>query len=218
MSKISDLIAKYCPNGVKLVSLGDLGVFENIGVDKKIIEGEELVKLLNYVDVYKNAHITSSVPTMIVSASPKKIAQCNIVKGDLFITPTSETRDDIGHAAVAIEDIEGACYSYHIMRYRMFEPNIITAFFIRYLFGSAMVQKQICMMAQGLTRFGLSKYKFAAIKIPLPPLPVQQVIVRILDSFTALEAELEAELEARKKQYEHYRDKLLNFADILQGG
>jgi len=48
-------------------------------------------------------------------------------------------------------------------------------------------------------------------KIPLPPLPIQQEIVRILDKFTALEAELEAELEARKKQYECYRDLLLNF-------
>ncbi len=46
-------------------------------------------------------------------------------------------------------------------------------------------------------------------KIPLPPLPIQQEIVRILDTFTNLEAELEAELEARKKQYEYYRRNLL---------
>ena len=44
-----------------------------------------------------------------------------------------------------------------------------------------------------------------ALRIPVPPLEVQQEIVRILDKFTALEAELEAELEARRKQYEHYR-------------
>jgi len=48
------------------------------------------------------------------------------------------------------------------------------------------------------------------LKIPLLPLPIQQEIVRILDSFTQLEAELEAELEARKKQYEYYRDQLLS--------
>jgi len=45
--------------------------------------------------------------------------------------------------------------------------------------------------------------------IPLPPLPIQEEIVKILDTFTALEAELEAELEARKKQYEYYRNTLL---------
>ena len=49
--------------------------------------------------------------------------------------------------------------------------------------------------------------------IPLPPLPVQQEIVRILDHFTALTAELTAELTARRKQYEYYRDELLTFGD-----
>ena len=48
-------------------------------------------------------------------------------------------------------------------------------------------------------------------EIPLPPLEVQNEIVRILDHFTQLEAELEAELDCRKRQYEYYRDQLLNF-------
>ncbi|MCP5174632.1 MAG: restriction endonuclease subunit S [Moraxellaceae bacterium] len=48
-------------------------------------------------------------------------------------------------------------------------------------------------------------------KIPIPPLPIQAEIVRILDAFTALTAELTAELTARKKQYNYYRDKLLSF-------
>ena len=47
--------------------------------------------------------------------------------------------------------------------------------------------------------------------IPLPPLSVQQEIVRILDKFTQLEAELEAELDCRKRQYEYYRNKLLSY-------
>ena len=50
----------------------------------------------------------------------------------------------------------------------------------------------------------------AKIHVPVPPLPVQEEIVRILDSFSSLEAELEAELEARKLQYTHYRDRLLS--------
>lgn len=50
-------------------------------------------------------------------------------------------------------------------------------------------------------------------RIPLPPLPVQREIVRILDNFTELTAELTAELAARRKQYEHYRDELLTFGD-----
>ena len=51
----------------------------------------------------------------------------------------------------------------------------------------------------------------AKIHVPVPPLPVQEEIVRILDSFSSLEAELEAELEARRKQYAYYRDELLTF-------
>ena len=47
--------------------------------------------------------------------------------------------------------------------------------------------------------------------IPIPPLPVQEEIIKILDKFTSLEAELEAELEARKCQYEFYRNQLLAF-------
>ena len=55
----------------------------------------------------------------------------------------------------------------------------------------------------------ISKATIENIKIPIPPLPIQQEIVSILDKFTQLGAELEAELEERKKQYEYYRDQLL---------
>ena len=54
------------------------------------------------------------------------------------------------------------------------------------------------------------------LEIPVPPLEVQDEIVRILDKFTSLEAELEAELEARRKQYEYYRDSLLTFGDDVE--
>lgn len=59
------------------------------------------------------------------------------------------------------------------------------------------------------------------IEIPIPPLSVQQEIVRILDKFTQLEAELkielETELDCRKRQYEYYRDKLLSFNEVVGG-
>lgn len=54
---------------------------------------------------------------------------------------------------------------------------------------------------------------FKALEIPVPPLPVQEEVVRILDKFTELEQELEQELELRKKQYEYYRDKILSLSD-----
>lgn len=49
------------------------------------------------------------------------------------------------------------------------------------------------------------------LEIPVPPLPVQEEIVRILDTFTELQAELQAELQKRKQQYNYYRDYLLSF-------
>ena len=51
------------------------------------------------------------------------------------------------------------------------------------------------------------------LEIPIPPLDVQAEIVRILDAFTAVTAELTAELNMREKQYQYYRDKLLTFSD-----
>ena len=56
--------------------------------------------------------------------------------------------------------------------------------------------------------------RFKKLEFPLPPIEVQTEIVRILDKFTSLEAELEAELDCRKRQYEYYRDKLLSFDNV----
>ena len=60
--------------------------------------------------------------------------------------------------------------------------------------------------------------KLGNVRLPLPPLPVQKEIVRILDKFTTLEAELEAELDCRKRQYEYYRNQLLSFDMLNMGG
>ena len=64
----------------------------------------------------------------------------------------------------------------------------------------------------GATATSIRKPMLADFPIPVPPLRIQARIVEILDKFTQLEKELEAELEARKKQYAHYRDQLLNFS------
>ena len=194
--------------------LGEVCEFSNTGVDKKTIEGEKKVRLLNFVDVFHKQYITKETPTMIVSASDKKILDCNILKGDVFITPSSEILDEIGYSATAIEDIKGAVYSYHIMRLRVYNKEILHPEYLAYLFSSNSVRKQIRIKAQGITRFGLTLPRWKSIQIPLPPLSVQQEIVRILDKFTQLEAELEAELEGRKRQYEYYRNKLLTFNEI----
>ena len=84
---------------------------------------------------------------------------------------------------------------------------------LRYLFRSHFMRLEISKTASGVTRFNISKARFKKLKIPIPPLHVQSEIVRILDNFTELTAELTAELHARKKQYTYYRDKLLTFKE-----
>ena len=89
--------------------------------------------------------------------------------------------------------------------------------FSKYLFRSHFMRAAISKTASGVTRFNISKERLKKLPIPLPPLSVQQEIVRILDKFTKLEAELEAELDCRKRQYEYYRNKLLTFNEIGGG-
>ena len=205
MSKIDDLIKELCPEGVEFRQLGEICDLSNVGVDKKIREEERKIRLLNFVDVFKNQYINNQTPSMIVSASDKKIDDCSVQKDDIFITPSSEIIDEIGFSALATEDLIDTVYSYHVMRVRIKNKRDIFPKFLNYMFQASETRKQIRIKAQGITRYGLTQPKWLSIKIPIPPLEVQKEIVRVLDSFT----ELEAELEARKRQYEYYRNDLL---------
>lgn len=80
---------------------------------------------------------------------------------------------------------------------------------LRYLYF-ALQTKDVSGIVRG-TPPKLNQENLRNIEIPLPPLPIQEEIVRILDRFTGLAAELQAELQARQEQYEHYRNRLLTF-------
>ena len=201
---------------VEWKTLGEVSELRNTGVDKKINESEKSVRLLNFTDVFNNQYLSNSTPTMIVTASDKKIIDCNILKGDLFITPTSEILDEIGQSAVALENIDNAVYSYHIMRIRIHDTNFLLPEFLNYLFRTSQIKQQIRKNAQGITRFGLTLPRWKSLVIPIPPLPVQTEIVKILDALTALTRELTRELILRQKQYEYYREKLLSFDSLEQ--
>ncbi|MDR1138960.1 MAG: restriction endonuclease subunit S [Clostridiales bacterium] len=215
MSKLDTLIQELCPNGVEFKRLGEICEYRSSGVDKKTVEGQKAVMLLNYMDVYRNPKITKSIIKMQVTASDAQIANCDIKKGDIFITPSSETIDDIGHSAVATEDIDRGVYSYHIVRFRIKNQKVVLPFFLSYLFRSYTIQSQILQKATGLTRFGLSKERWGNLSIPVPPIEIQCEIVQVLDKFTELTAELTAELSARKQQYNYYLNNLLSFDKTL---
>lgn len=78
------------------------------------------------------------------------------------------------------------------------------------------IEKYIMSLKTGTTILGLQKNKVLTLKIPIPPIEVQEEIVRILDTFTKYQDLLNRELELRKKQYEYYRDKLLTFNDDVE--
>lgn len=83
---------------------------------------------------------------------------------------------------------------------------------LRFLYFALSV-KDISKLVRGVPP-KLNQVNLRNIEIPIPPLPIQQEIVRILDTFTELSTNLQTELEARKKQYAYYRDCLLNFEDV----
>ena len=95
-----------------------------------------------------------------------------------------------------------ACFYHHTMHPR----------YVAYFFQTEQFQKQKRSYITGTKVRRVNANDLARIEIPIPPLSVQSRIVEILDKFTSLEAELEAELELRKKQYAYYREQLLNFS------
>ena len=89
--------------------------------------------------------------------------------------------------------------------------------FIKHLFRSYEIRKQIVKTANGVTRFNVSKKSFKELIIPVPPMSIQEKIVNILDKFDALTNSitegLPKEIELRRKQYEYYRNQLLSFPE-----
>jgi len=104
-------------------------------------------------------------------------------------------------------------YALHQRAYRI-KVNTENELFPKFLFYYMTKAFKPFILARcvGATATSIRKPMLADFPIPVPPLRIQARIVEILDKFTQLEKELEAELEARKKQYAHYRDQLLNFS------
>ena len=207
MSKIDELLKN---EKVEWKKLGEIAEITGAGVDKKKVLGELPIKLLNYMDVYKNQYINSNIPTMNVTAPENKIQNCNIEFGDIFVTPSSETTDDIFRSGVATEDIFNTVYSYHIMRVRLKNKSFITSCYLNYLFQSENFREKLYKRVFGNTRKTIAKSEIEQLQIPIPSIETQEKIVKTLDKFTNYVTKLQSELQSRTKQYEYYRDMLLS--------
>lgn len=153
-------------------------------VDKVMEEGEETVRLCNYVDVYYNNRISGDLDFSAGSAKLHEIRKFALRAGDVVITKDSETPDDIAVPALIEPSAEGVVCGYHLAILRPNEPEV----FGPYLFWSLMAKptrEAFGNAAQGVTRFGLTLNGVGSVTIPLPDLDTQKAIARYLDRETA---------------------------------
>ncbi|HOJ66900.1 MAG TPA: restriction endonuclease subunit S, partial [Paludibacteraceae bacterium] len=214
MNKIEQLIQQYCPNGVEYKKLGELGIFYGglTGKSKTDFQNGN-AKFITYMNVYSNIAVKTNINDFVRIGENEN--QNRVEYGDVLFTGSSETPDECGISSVLTENISEPLYlNSFCFGFRLHDKELFLPDFLKYLFRDDKIRKQIAQTANGVTRFNVSKKRFAKILIPIPPLPVQQEIVNILDKFTELEAKLEAELEARRKQYEYYRNQLLTPVEV----
>ena len=171
---------------------------------------------ISYKNIFDNIEINLKKLESVKVSSTEN--QNEVRYGDVLFTGSSETANEVGMSSAVTSKIKEKIYLNSFSFGVRFNNDIkLLPEFSKYLFRSNFMRIEISKTASGVTRFNLSKARFRKILIPIPPIHVQEEIVRILDTFTELTAELTAELTteltARKKQYNYYRDKLLSFED-----
>ena len=214
MSHIGDLIHQLSPSGVKFKALGEIGEFiRGNGLQKSdlIDHGAPAIHYGQIHTFYGTWTRTTKSFTDPALASRLRRAK----PGDLIIATTSEDDAAVAKATAWIGEgevaVSGDAYIYR----HSIEPR-----YAAYFFQSEDFQAQKAKHITGTKVRRVSGEALAKIRIPIPPLEVQDEIVRILDRFAdlerQLEVELEAELEARRVQYSFYRTSLLTFADNVE--
>ena len=192
MSKLDELIQEYCPNGVPYVELGTVVNFLNGRAYKQ----SELLDSGKYkVLRVGNFHTNDKWYYSDLELDQDKYCE----DGDLLYTWAATLGPEIWSG-------EKVIFHYHIWKL-VFDEKVLNK---RFLFH--FLKMDIDTISKSLTNSTMPHVSMASMKkriVPVPPLEVQLEIVRVLDSFTLLTAELTAELTARKKQYEYYRNTLL---------
>lgn len=214
MSKLSYL--EKLLNGVEVewLPLGVLGELVRGNGLPKTDFTEAGIPAIHYGQIYTFYGLSTETTKSFVSQdTAKKLKKVNT--GDVVITNTSENLDDVGKALVYLGK-EQAVTGGHAT---IFKPNkgIIGKYFAYFTQTNSFFNEKR-KYSKGTKVIDVSASDMAKITIPIPcpnnpekSLAIQSEIVRILDKFTALTAELTAELTARKKQYNYYRDQLLSF-------
>jgi len=192
--------------------LGKIGYFSSSGIDKKTVEGQPLVKMINYTDVYGNERktLTSDIEYMIISCPVEKKLNHQVNIGDLIFTPSSETVEDIGLSALVIDELENTVFSYHVIRLQL--NNEFDIYFRKYLCNNNFVLNQFSKEAKGTTRQIIARSIFKNIKVVIPPKSEQTAIANFLDRKTTEIDSLIAKKEKLLKLYDEEKTAIINQA------
>lgn len=194
MSKLKELIQNLCPDGVEYKKLGELLDYEQ--------PTKYIVKSTEYDSSYDIPVLTAG-QTFVLGYTNEKFGVYRASQDNPTII-----FDDFTTSFHWV-DFE---FKIKSSAMKMLRPKGTFDGYFKYVYYA---MKCIKYEAIDHTRHWISKY--SQFEIPVPPLEIQEEIVRILDHFTDLAAELQAELQARKEQYEYYRNQLLTFNKIGGG-
>ena len=185
MGKIDELIQQYCPDGVEYVNVGDMCDIHK-GVQFNKSDMKEM----------------GSYPVMNGGINPSGYAE--VFNEDENTITISQGGASAGYVNFLDSKFWLGAHCYALKPYSV----VMNRYLYHYIKQSEITLQQ-CQYGAGIP--ALAKSTISSLEIPLPPLPVQEAIVNILDRFTVYAAELQAELQARQQQYNYYRDTLLSF-------
>ena len=206
MSKLDELLRELCPNGVEYKTLGEIAVdiYRGAGItrDQVTAEGTPCVR---YGEIYTTYGVWFDKCVSHTDES-KLLSKKYFEHGDILFAITGESVDDIAKCCVYIGHEKCLAGGDIVVLKHNQNPK-----YLSYALATTDARQQ---KSKGKVKSKVVHSSVPAIreiKVPVPPIEIQREIVRILDNFTNLTAELTAELTARGIQYSYYRNKLLTF-------
>ncbi|MCT7535560.1 restriction endonuclease subunit S [Aliarcobacter cryaerophilus] len=177
--------------------LGDVGITYN-GLTGKTSENFGSGKpYIQYKQIFDNSRITID-GFGYVSIEPNE-KQNKVQFGDIFFTTSSETPNEVGFASVLLDDIEEVYLNSFCFGYRAKSLDILNPYFARFLFRSANFRREVIKLAQGSTRYNISKVELMKTIIFLPSIEEQTKIANFLSSIDSKIEQVQKQLNSTKE-------------------
>ncbi|NGT52284.1 restriction endonuclease subunit S [Clostridium perfringens] len=154
-------------------------------------------KYITYVNIFKNTKVDINMFDLVDIKKDEK--QNKVLKGDILFTTSSETPNEVGMASVCDNNIENLYLNSFCFGFRLNSKKDIDYIFIGYLLRSPSLRKKISILAQGSTRYNLSKSEFMKIKIQIPCLEEQTKIANFLSNIDNIIEKESKKLEELKQ-------------------